>query len=60
MVKNRTCKGGYKIMQGRQGKDEMLEPETREKLFEEYDKVRLRRKSTSLDSYVPQGQMRVE
>lgn len=41
-------------MQGHQGKDEMLELETREKLFEEYDKVRPRRKSTSLESYVPQ------
>lgn len=47
-------------MQGPQGKDEMLELETKEKLFEEYDKVRLRRKSTSLKSYVPQGQKRVE
>lgn len=47
-------------MQGPQGKDETLELETKEKLFEEYDKVRLRRKSTSLKSYVPQGQKRVE
>lgn len=60
MVEKRTCKGRHKIMQGPQGKDEMLELETKEKLFEEYDKVRLRRKSTSLKSYVPQGQKRVE
>lgn len=47
-------------MQGLQGKDETLEPETREKLFEKYNKVRLRRKSASLESYVPQGQKTVE
>lgn len=47
-------------MQGLQGKDEMLELETREELPEEYDKVRLRRKSISLESYVLQGQKRVE
>lgn len=47
-------------MQGLQGKDETLELETREKLFEKYNKVRLRRKSTSLESYVPQGQKTVE
>ena len=54
------CKGRHKIMQGLHGKDEMLELETREKLLEEYDKVRLRRKSASLESYVPHGQKRVE
>lgn len=60
MVEKRMCKGRHKIMQGLQGKDETLEPETREKLFEKYNKVRLRRKSASLESYVPQGQKTVE
>lgn len=60
MVEKRMCKGRHKIMQGLQGKDETLELETREKLFEEYDKARLRRKSTSLESYVPQGRKRLE
>lgn len=60
MVEKRMCKGRHKIMQGLQGKDETLELETREKLFEKYNKVRLRRKSTSLESYVPQGQKTVE
>lgn len=60
MVEKRMCKGRHKIMQGLQGKDETLELETRDKLFEKYNKVRLRRKSTSLESYVPQGQKTVE
>lgn len=60
MLEKRMCKGRHKIMQGLQGKDETLEPETREKLFEKYNKVRLRRKSASLESYVPQGQKTVE
>lgn len=47
-------------MQSLQGKGEMLELETREKLIEEYDKLRLRKKSSSLKSYTPWGQKRVE
>lgn len=41
-------------MQSLQGKGEMLELEAREKLLEEYDKVKLRK------SYIPRGQKRVE
>lgn len=47
-------------MQSLQRKGEMLELEASEKLFEKYDKVRLRKKNSSLKSYIPWGQKRVE
>lgn len=58
-VEKRTCKGRHEI-QGLQGKGEMLEHEAREKLFKEYDMVRLKKKSSSLKSYIPQEQKTVE
>lgn len=45
------CKGRHNI-QGLQGKGEL---EAREKLFEEYDKMRLRKKGSSIKSYIPWG-----